>query len=73
MKNENELDQEIKEEYLDLIKKCSSATSGIALSNREMAMLYHWIRHVNDPMYSFVPEEYKKELPNYLGGINNGK
>ena len=62
-----ELDKDLQKEYLELIKKCASASNGIELSNREMAMLYHWIRHVNEPMYDFVPEVYRKELPNYLG------
>ena len=60
-----ELQNDIKEELIRIIEKAS--TGAVELTNREMAMLLHWTRHINDKEYAWVPEEYKKDMPQYRG------
>ena len=57
--------EEDREELLNIIKK--AATGKAILSNREAAILYHWIHHINDIEFAWVPEEYKKDMPQYRG------
>lgn len=57
---------ETKDEILNIIKRASVSSAN--LTNREIAMLYHWINHINDPEYAWVPEEYKVDMPQYTGG-----
>jgi len=61
-----ELDIDTKEELLKIIDKAS--TGRVDLSSREAAMLFHWVRHINDEMYAWVPDKYKVIMPQYNGG-----
>jgi hypothetical protein len=60
---------EYTEDYkIELIKIIEAANTGQAdLTNREAAMLFHWIRNINEPEYSWVPDKYKKDMPQYKG------
>ena len=60
-----EFEDEYKEELINIIKKAS--TGNAILSNREAAILYNWIHHINDLEFAWVPEEYKKDMPQYRG------
>ena len=61
---ELEFDEEFKERLIEIIEK---ANVGKIENNSDAAILFHWVRHVNDPMYSWVPDKYKKNLPYYTG------
>ena len=60
-----EFDENFKNELIQIIKEAN--TGSAALTNRQAAMLFHWIRHINDEDYAWVPEEYKKDMPQYRG------
>ena len=61
-----EFAEDYKEELIKIIKEAS--TGNADLSNREAAILFHWIRHINDEDYAWVPEELKVNMPQYNGG-----
>lgn len=61
-----ELDLGTKEELIKIIE--AAYTGKAELSSREAAMLFHWIRHINDEMYAWVPDKYKINMPQYNGG-----
>ena len=43
-----------------LIKIIEKSLHGIIDSDGDAAILFHWVRHKDDPVYSFVPEEYRR-------------
>jgi hypothetical protein len=56
---EEELSKEVKEKILDIVIRATErGCSGFSQS--EAIILFHWVRHRNDPIYSFVPEKYRK-------------
>ncbi len=61
---EIELDDDFKERLINIIEKAS--VSKIE-NDSDAAILFHWVRHVNDPMYSWVPDKYKKISYYYTG------
>ena len=61
-----EFDDDYKNELIHIIEEASTGSAD--LTNREAAILFHWIRHINDEDYAWVPDKYKVEMPNYLGG-----
>lgn len=52
-------------DLIEIIKK--SYSRGHELTNRDVVILYHWINHINDPEFAWVPNEYKKDMPQYRG------
>lgn len=60
-----EFQDDMKEELIQIIKEAS--TGHAALTNRQAAMLFHWVRHINDEEYAWVPDEYKVNMPQYRG------
>lgn len=63
-----EFDEQYKNDLINIIKEAN--TGNALLSNREAAMLFHWVQHINDPDYAWVPEELKVNMPQYNGGQN---
>lgn len=61
-----EFDNDYKNELIQIIEEASTGSAD--LTNRQAAILFHWIRHINDEEYAWVPDKYKVEMPNYLGG-----
>lgn len=61
-----ELQEDMKQELIKIIEAAS--TGNALLTNREAAMLFHWVRHINDEEYAWVPDKYKVDMPNYSGG-----
>lgn len=56
---EDELTKETKEKILDVVVRASKhGCSGFSQS--EVIILFHWVRHRNDPIYSFIPKKYRK-------------
>ena len=49
-----------KEYKSDLIRIIKASLKGELLSNREVTILFHWSRNMNDPAYGFVPKKYRK-------------
>lgn len=60
-----EFDEDFKARLIGIIK---ASLSGVRLSDADAIILFHWVRNVNDPAYEWVPDEYKKALPNYIVG-----
>jgi hypothetical protein len=58
--------EDMKEDLIRIIEAAS--TGNTDLSNRDAAMLFHWIRHINEPEYAWVPDKYKVNMPQYIGG-----
>lgn len=44
----------------DLIRIIKASLKGESLTVSEVTILFHWARHKDDPMYSFVPKKYRK-------------
>ena len=44
-----------------LIKIIEGSMHGTSLSNAEAAILFHWVRHQDEPRYDFVPKEYRRQ------------
>ena len=59
-----------KKELIDIIELANSPC--VALTDAQVAILFHWVRHVNDPEYEWVPDKYKINMPQYRGEKNNG-
>lgn len=49
-------DKELQQWILSIIKK---SLKGKELLDHEVPVLFHWVRHRNDPAYSFVPKKYR--------------
>jgi hypothetical protein len=56
-----------KEYQKKVIKIIKASLKGDRLADGEIYILFHWVRNMNEPIYSFVP----KRLRN-AGGPNNG-
>lgn len=54
-----------KEFEQNLIRIIKASLNGDYLSGADTTLLFHWVRHQDDPMYSFVPKKYKT-----VGGPN---
>lgn len=53
---ELEFDEDFKKRLIDIIERSMHGTID---NNADAAILFHWLRHQDDPAYSFVPEEYR--------------
>lgn len=51
-----EFDDDFKERLLKIIEK---SMQGSIDNNCDAAILFHWVRHQDDPAYAFVPEKYR--------------
>jgi hypothetical protein len=69
MEFEHEFDEDFKER---LIKIIEASLNGTSLSTAEAAILFHWVKHINDQVYAWVPDKYKVDMPNYYGEKSNG-
>ncbi len=54
-----------KKELIDIIELAN--TNSAALTDVQVAILFHWVRHINDPEYEWVPDKYKVNMPQYKG------
>mgnify|MGYP006347833727 CR=1 FL=1 len=54
-----------KKELIDIIELAN--TNSAALTDYQVAILFHWARHINDPEYEWVPDKYKVDMPQYKG------
>lgn len=50
-------DYSFQDRILDIIRRSENNTGDF--TSVEVAMLFHWVKHQNDAMYSFVPKRYK--------------
>ena len=60
-----EYDDYYKKELIDIIELAN--TNSAALTDVQVAILFHWVRHINDPEYEWVPNKYKINMPQYKG------
>lgn len=60
-----EYDDYYKKELIDIIELAN--THSAALTNVQGDILFHWVRHINDPEYEWVPDKYKVDMPQYRG------
>ena len=60
-----EYDDYYKKELIDIIELAN--TNSTALTDYQVAILFHWVRHINDPEYEWVPDKYKVNIPQYKG------
>ena len=60
-----EYDDYHKKELIDIIELAN--TNSAALTDVQVAILFHWVRHINDPEYEWVPDKYKVNMPQYKG------
>ena len=60
-----EYDDYYKKELIDIIELAN--TNSAALTDYQVAILFHWARHINDPEYEWVPDKYKINMPQYKG------
>ena len=58
MTEQLEFDEYYKTRLLKVIRKSLNSET---LSEGDVCILYHWVRHQNEPEYDFVPEEYRTE------------
>lgn len=54
--SQEEFDDGFKERLLNVIER---SMRGESISHSDAVILFHWVRHKNEPMYDFVPEEYR--------------
>ena len=60
-----EYDDYYKKELINIIELAN--TNSAALTDAQVAILFHWVRHINDPEYEWVPDKYKVDTPQYIG------
>ena len=60
-----EYDEYYKKELIDIIERATA--NGAALTDAQVAILFLWVRHINDPEYEWVPDKYKVDIPQYRG------
>ena len=60
-----EYDDYYKKELIDIIELAN--INSAALTDVQVAILFHWVRHINDPEYEWVPDKYKVNMPQYKG------
>ena len=60
-----EYDDYYKKELIDIIELAN--TNSAALTDVQVAILFHWVRHINESEYEWVPDKYKINMPQYKG------
>jgi len=53
-----EYSNEYKERLLTILE---AEANGNSISDADAIILFHWVRHKNDPEYSFVPDKYRRK------------
>ena len=53
-----------KKELIDIIELANSP--GVILTDTQVAILFHWVGHINEPEYEWVPDKYKINMPQYM-------
>ena len=53
-----------KKELIDTIELANSR--GVTLTDAQVAILFHWVNHINDAEYEWVPDKYKINMPQYM-------
>ena len=53
-----------KKELIDIIELANS--QGVILTDTQVAILFHWVGHINEPEYEWVPDKYKINMPQYM-------
>ena len=53
-----------KKELIDTIDLANSR--GVILTDAQVAILFHWVNHINDAEYEWVPDKYKINMPQYM-------
>ena len=54
-----------KKELIDTIELSNSRS--VTLNDAQVAILFHWVNHINDAEYEWVPDKYKINMPQYKG------
>ena len=54
-----------KKELIDIIELSNSHS--VTLTDAQVAILFHWVNHINDPEYEGIPDKYKINMPQYKG------
>ena len=62
-----EFEDDFKKELINIIKQ---SLKGTKLTEREVTILFNWVRHQNDPAFSFVPIRYRTIKPLVKKGRN---
>ena len=57
---EIELTKGFRKQLISIIKKSLKSQK---LSDREIIMLFHWVRNQDNPIYNFVPKRFRTTLP----------
>ena len=58
MNLEIEIGRDLKKRILQIIKKSYNG-QGHLLDESDTVILFHWVRHMDDPLYSFVPKRFR--------------
>ena len=53
-----------KKELIDIIELANSPD--VTLTDAQVAILFHWVNHINDTEYELVPDKYKINMPQYM-------
>ena len=56
---EIEFNEELKKKVIDIVKR-SHKFKGDTFDDSEVVILFHWVRHMHEPMYDFVPKKYRR-------------
>lgn len=55
---EEQLSPELQKRILKIIKTANGKNPS-SLSKSDVIILFHWVRHRNDPLFDFVPKKYR--------------
>ena len=55
---EIEFSGHLKHRILNIIKRSWNGETHL-LEESDTIMLFHWVRHMDEPMYDFVPKKYR--------------
>ena len=58
MEPEIVFDDELKRKLIEIIE-ISNRGDGHLLTMSEAVILFHWVRHQNEPQFDFVPAKYR--------------
>jgi hypothetical protein len=63
-----EFEDDFKKELINIIKQ---SLKGTKLTEREVTILFNWVRHQTDPAFEFVPMKYRTiKVPTKKKGRN---
>lgn len=58
METEIVLSRDLKKRIIQIIKRSYNG-QGHLLTEGDAIILFHWVRHQDDPLYSFVPKRFR--------------